>query len=321
MAQRHGAQATAAAAAAAAPAPVSAAPVGAATPAAMVRPAVMPETYDGSGDWIEYHHYFEQCAQINRWQDADKAQFLAVRLRGPAQRFFATPPAARRANWQHVSADMGQRFLPPGTALQCKAKFQSRRRAIGENLASLADDLRKLVVQGYPNMPDQDREELVPDQFIETVTPVALRVPLRENPPATVQAAVETALHLERVWGDLDMPAATAQRLVGPYGETPQQQLVAAVAPSQQPPDKELVRLLTKLETRLSSLENRRPLAPPGRSGESDPRQGTPPTCWGCGRIGHIQRHCRTSRSGNGRGRISGPPSQRPPSRPQGNGQ
>ena len=61
------------------------------------RPAVMPEAYDGSGDWVEYIQYFDQCAQVNGWNDPQKAQYLAVRLRGGAQRFLATIPAARRA--------------------------------------------------------------------------------------------------------------------------------------------------------------------------------------------------------------------------------
>ena len=146
MAQRQGAQA-AAATAAAANAAAAAAPGGAAAPVALLRPAVMPETFDGTGDWAEYLHYFEQCSRINRSQDPDKVQFLAVHLRGPAQRYYATIPVTRQANWQHLTADMAQRFLP-----------QARRRTAGESLATLADELRKLAVRVCPNMPDQDRK-------------------------------------------------------------------------------------------------------------------------------------------------------------------
>ena len=311
MAQRPGAQAAAAAAA----------PIGVAAPAAMVRPAVMPEAYDGSGDWVEYQHYFEQCAQINGWPDQDKARFLAVRLRGSAQRYFATIPAARRANWQHLTADMAQRFLPPGTALQCKAQFKSRRRLTGESLATLADDLRKLVVRAYPNMPDPDRDELVRDQFIEALTPVALRVRLQENPPATVPAAVEMALHLERIWGFLDVPAGGGQRLVGPYEEPPAQQVVAAVTPPSATTETgELVKLLARLESRLSDLGT-------GRLGrfQAPARRrnpGVPPTCWECGQVGHIQRDCQAEQAiARPRGRTRVPSSQSRQPRPTGNDQ
>ena len=317
MAQRQAAAVAAAAAPAPAPA-AGAAPVGV---GAMIRPAVMPESYDGTGDWGEYQQYFEQCGLVNGWQDPVKAQFLSVRLRGPAQRFFATIPAARQANWQHLCADMAQRFLPPGTALQCKAQFKSRRRTGQESLATLADELRKLVVRAYPHMPDQDREELVRDQFIEALSPVSLRVRLQENPPATVQAAVEMALHLERVWGCVDMPSNAAQRMVGPYGEPLQQQLVATVTPSSTSRTVEtadLVKLLSRMEARLSDLEERRNFRP--RSGPAVQERGALPTCWGCGKVGHMQRECRSSRhNGAGRGRSRVQPSHTSP-RPSGNG-
>ena len=207
--------------------------------------------------------------------------------------------------------------MPPGTALQCKAQFKSRRRAAGESLATLADELRKLVGRAYPNMPDNDREELVRDQFIESLTPVSLRVRLQENPPATVQAAVEVALHLERVWGDLAMPSGASQRLVGPYGEAQAQQLVVAsvAPPAASPAESELVKLLSRLETRLERLEDFRSRRPPPACS-----QRGPVTCFSCGKVGHYQSECR-SRPGVGRGRPRGPPpTQRPPVKPSGNG-
>ena len=211
------------------PAPAGGA-AAAAAPAAMVRPAVMPEAYSGTSDWAEYVQYFEQCALINGWGDPQKAQFLAVRLRDAAQRFYNTLPVARKHNWQHVCQDMGQRFAPAATAPLFKAQFKARRRAAGEGLATLADELRRMVVKAYPNMPEGDRNELVRDQFIEALTPVSLRVRLQENPPATIQAAVEAARHLERVWGSVEMPAGAANKLVGPYGDGAVAQLVAATA-------------------------------------------------------------------------------------------
>ena len=156
------------------PAPAGGA-AAAAAPAAMVRPAVMPEAYSGTSDWAEYVQYFEQCALINGWGDPQKAQFLAVRLRDAAQRFYNTLPVARKHNWQHVCHDMGQRFAPAATAPLFKAQFKARRRAAGEGLATLADELRRMVVRAYPNMPEGDCNELVRDQFIEALTPVSLR--------------------------------------------------------------------------------------------------------------------------------------------------
>ena len=292
-------------AAAAAPAP------------AFIRPAVMPEAYDGTSDWAEYVQYFEQCALINGWGDPQKAQFLAVRLRDAAQRFYSAIPVARKHNWQHVCHDMGHRFAPAATAPLFKAQFKSRRRATGEDLAQLADDLRRMVVRAYPNMPDGDRGELVRDQFIESLTPVALRVRLQENPPADIQAAVEVALHLERVWGSVDMPAGAASRLVGPYGDSTATQLVAtADVSSGTRPDNDVVQLAkavaaltTKLDKAIEVRQGsfhaesqdryRRPPPQPWRpAGQQDPLR-----CRNCRKVGHFARDCWARPVGIERGR------------------
>ena len=323
-----------AAAAAGALAPAGGA-AAAAAPAAMVRPAVMPEAYSGTGDWAEYVQYFEQCALINGWGDPQKVQFLAVRLRDAAQRFYNTLPVARKHNWQHVCQDMAQRFAPAATAPLFKAQFKARRRAAGEGLATLADELRRLVVRAYPNMPEGDRNELVRDQFIEALTPVSLRVRLQENPPATIQAAVEAALHLERVWGSVEMPAGAANRLVGPYGDGAVAQLVAATATDAPPPGNsgidKLVAEMQRLTARVDAVCARRGGAPPqaGRTGRPGAR-GALLTCYACGEPGHRAAECWQRQTGVGRGRPLatrgrgpiGPPQPRVGQRqPSGNGQ
>ena len=216
---------------------------------------------------------------------------LAVRLRGGEQRFLATIPAAR---WQHVSADLERRFAPPANERQFKAQFRTRRRKSSEDLAHLADDLRRLVVRAYPNMPGGLQDELVRDQFIQAVSPVALRVRLQENPPATVQAALEMALHQEKVWRSVDLPSEVPQRLVGPYGESSQTQLVAAAVDVAEAPARGqtdvLERTLSSLVRTLDQLLERRD-APSGHGGrgrgrtrDQEPtRRVKVFTCWNCG--------------------------------------
>ena len=50
------------------------------------RPIVMPEAFSAAGneEWDSWLSHFEDCAVINEWIDARKAQFLAVRMRGAA---------------------------------------------------------------------------------------------------------------------------------------------------------------------------------------------------------------------------------------------
>ena len=319
--------------AAGAGAPPAGGAAAAGAPPAMVRPAVMPEAYSGTGDWAEYVQYFEQCAVINGWGDPQKAQFLAVRLRDAAQRFYNTLPVARKHNWQHVSQDMAQRFAPAATAPLFKAQFKSRRRAAGENLADLADELRRMVVRAYPNMADGDRSELVRDQFIEALTPVSLRVRLQENPPATIQAAVEAALHLERVWGSVDMPTGAANKLVGPYGEAATTQLVATTS-VERSETVQLTEALAKLSAKLDEVCGPRGGPSYARPVDRRDRPERPgersANCFACGKPGHRARDCWQRTAGVGRGRPlstrgrgpSGPSQPRVGQRqPSGNGQ
>ena len=136
------------------------------------RPAVMPEAYEGDGDWEEYLAYFNQCADINGWNDAAKARYLGVRLRGMAQRYHAGIPQARRLNWQQVTQDFTQRFAPAADVRHSDIKRSLNRDVAAklvkpEPLPKLADDLRRLVTRAYPNMQDGDQQELVRDQFID----------------------------------------------------------------------------------------------------------------------------------------------------------
>ena len=140
-----------------APAAAAAAPVGPPN-----RPTVMPEAFDGEGDWEEYLLYFEQCAVLNGWNDPLKTQFLGVRLRGAAQRYYATLPNANRFNWQLLVGDMTRRFAPAVQVRQLKAQFKSRRRGSGESLAKYADELRRLVSRAYPGMTPANQDELPP---------------------------------------------------------------------------------------------------------------------------------------------------------------
>ena len=303
-----GGAAAAAAGGAAAGAPVA---------VAAARPAVMPEAYDGEGDWAQYLQYFNQCAAVNGWNDPAKARFLGVRVRGAAQQYYSTIAAGRQQVWAQVVADMDQRFAPGANARQYKAQFKARRRHPNEGLMALADDLRRMVVRAYPRMVAVDQEELLRDQFIDSLNPVALRVRLQENPPATLPEAVEAALHLERVWSSIDTPthaAGDSSLLVGPYADVhgassrvqvPVMAVGTTGAPTQGDQLRvsqlvtELGNLKVEMERSLRRMDNPRDF----RSRGGPPSRGRRPSvCWQCNQPGHFQRDCPEAATHHGQG-------------------
>ena len=50
------------------------------------RPLVLPETFDGTSSWTDWCFHFDSVAAVNGWSDAQKLQWLRVRLTGRTQK-------------------------------------------------------------------------------------------------------------------------------------------------------------------------------------------------------------------------------------------
>jgi len=47
-------------------------------------PLLLPETFDGNGDFDAWIHHFEDVADLNGWSDEDRLRWLKVRLTNKA---------------------------------------------------------------------------------------------------------------------------------------------------------------------------------------------------------------------------------------------
>ena len=54
------------------------------------RPRVLPDKYNGQGSWGEYLSHFQICAELNEWNERERAQYLSFSLRGAASQFLDT---------------------------------------------------------------------------------------------------------------------------------------------------------------------------------------------------------------------------------------
>lgn len=52
------------------------------------RPVVMPDSYNGDGQFKDWLANFELCAELNGWTGETRRKFLIVRLRGHAQELY-----------------------------------------------------------------------------------------------------------------------------------------------------------------------------------------------------------------------------------------
>lgn len=61
--------------------------------------SITPATYDGSGQWIDYHAHFEAYSEINGWSYATKGLYLAASLRGSVQGCLGNIPKGEKPDY------------------------------------------------------------------------------------------------------------------------------------------------------------------------------------------------------------------------------
>jgi len=140
---------------------------------------------------------FEMLAEINGWNEAEKASFLAVSLRGSALVVLSNLPAEGRRHYATLVAALESRF---GSAHQVelnRARLRSRTRRREEGLPELAEDIERLVRLAYPEAQSEMSEVLAKDQFIDALTDEDIRLRIRQSHPKSLRGALETALQLE----------------------------------------------------------------------------------------------------------------------------
>ena len=162
--------------------------------------------------------------------------------------------------------------------------------------------------------PHNVRMELARDQFVEAVSSVRLQQRLKEDPPASLDAAVCRAVQLEAVWGTAaatpvpsSVPQGANVLAVRDRASDAHLDLVAAmgnlglVAERLSHVADRLARTVDSWEDGTPNRHDRAVRAGPRGS----PRSYRMITCWQCGQPGHVRTNCPNFRGngmpGNGR--------------------
>ena len=127
--------------------------------------------------------HFEDCAVINEWNDARKAQFLAARMRGAALLQLQSLSPVVREDYTDL-----------------KRALRARRRERNEKLPDLASSLRRLVGKAYPEAIPDLQDSLAKDQFIDALEGREIRMKIRESGPKMLDEAVSRALQIEAMY-------------------------------------------------------------------------------------------------------------------------
>ena len=157
---------------------------------------VKPATYDGSGNWLDYKAHFDVCAELNDWSDKQKGMYLAVSLRGQAQGVFGN---IRNKSYEYTDLvkALEERFAPPNQNELYRVQLRERRQKAAETLSELGQDIRRLTNLAYPTAPQDLRETLAKEQFLDALVSSDMRLRIKQARPVDLNDAVRHAVELE----------------------------------------------------------------------------------------------------------------------------
>ena len=134
---------------------------------------------------------------MNGWSDDIKALELATSLRDAAQGTLAHLHDAQLRNYHALVAALTNRFEPPNCAEMFKAELKCRSRNPGERLCDLAQDIKRLVTNAYPDDPKHTRAKLAKDSFMDTLNNADMEWPVSQRRPVTIDEALQYAVEYD----------------------------------------------------------------------------------------------------------------------------
>eukprot|EP00117_Sycon_ciliatum_P020575 scpid61627/ scgid18287/ len=190
------------------PAPQAAQPVPApgaqqpAPPVAPVRAWATPDKFTGArdSDWPSWLLQFETVSQVNNWTPQHQVAYLGLYLSGAALSYYHSLDAnVRQGPLPQLLQLMEQRFNAPQQADMYRAELQGRRQRPGEPLSDYCEAIRRLARYSYPTLQPAVQDTLGKDQFIAGLDSRDLRVQVRTVNPATLDDALQRALHMQTI--------------------------------------------------------------------------------------------------------------------------
>eukprot|EP00731_Ephydatia_muelleri_P021935 Em0014g526a len=183
-----------------------------------------------------------------------------------------------------VTRCLRAQYAPEGNHLEWQAKFQRRGQKADENLVTYVGELRILADKAYPGWSNDQRLQLVRDQF--------------------VQGAAQKTLSSERGHGSSSLASSSIEDAVAENGiATMSVQQLRKQAQDSERIVQDLRKQIQELNGRLSGKEKPTVADQPPQSSAFSRQQGSAAiTCWNCREQGHVRRNCPHKRNGRKKG-------------------
>ena len=138
-----------------------------------------PQTFSGTDDFENFLAQFEITAEINGWDYRAKSLYLANSLTGTARSLLNEVTAEQRRDYKSLVQKLTARYGSENRAEVYRSQLKSRCKGKGETIPELAQAIKKLTRQSYPNATLDVIEALSLDYFIDALSESEIRLRLR----------------------------------------------------------------------------------------------------------------------------------------------
>lgn len=218
-----------------------------------------PQIYDGTTDLEIYLQHFEWVARYNNWTSAEKAQQLAISLKGEAQQVFRDLDPWEIREFNDIKQVLLQRFNPPGREAAYRCQFKNRKRIETESISEFGYALKHLSAKAYPQLDRVARETYVIDQFICGLNHTEIKKHVQFRHPRSVDEAITLAIEYEAFEGPKTIlrKPLSEEKSVHVISETPQtsensgKDLASIIS-------EEMAKLMSTLTSEIRSIKSER---------------------------------------------------------------
>ena len=155
--------------------------------------------FTGKEQLESYLQHFEVAAEINAWNDREKALFLAASLRGEAQDILSELPNSQRNDFAGLVAALRARFSPDKQLEVLRLQIKNRRQREGEPLATLAHTIKSLTRQAYPREHESLQRVVAKDSFVDALYESDTRLEVLKAQPETIDEALKVAARMDEL--------------------------------------------------------------------------------------------------------------------------
>ena len=260
-----------------------------------------PEPFNGEGDWDEYISHFENCAELGKWTEPNKALMLSACLRGPARIFYLGLTPAEKRSYSVLVCKLDERFGSTRQQNRWLTKFEARKRQPNEAISSLGDDLRLMAQRAYPELGQNAQESLALHQLYKAIS-LEMKCRCIDRDCKTVADAIEVIERYEAILGEPTDKKKGTVRMTTHYensirngnsgrgqgqSNTRRDHQKQANKDDKRKQDENLNETLKQIMDRLDRVENVRP-----RQFTQRPTREKP-ACFICGSTEHFFKQCQ----------------------------